>query len=930
MKRSSPVIAATFWIISFASLLQGQTQRVEITRDTWLSNYADEAKGSNGGSSRLKLKSIQEISIVDFDPEPFRGRTIKSAKLWLRSSGEPHVDRITISTITAEWFEGDSQSYAIKDGFSTFSHRVYPTERWADSDVTAVSIGNGGSMWKSVQGTKPDADGWIQFDVPPSLIAARVAGVSYGLLLMDDTGSEWKREGENFEFRLFPNRFVFSRDSNRQSAPFLEIELGESDNLSPAPPREARYEKSTPTDPRSRVTWSPVTDAIGYKVHVQGAPIPQHFVPAAKSDDIAELICDPLLPIWNSQSKQQVEIFAVDAAGNMSTHAKVEIPATEPAKNIAWNAAPSPVKQAENQSWPDSKLGNCSFAVIDPLDKYLPISKRLLPAARDNYFLKNAIWDSPTQSIRLDAARGQWIGFQLIGANAPTGFEFEWNLPTLTKSRLEVARYEYIEHEGELLADPLVPLSTGKSQASGRLLPSPKHAATNSWLFECWIDSNAKPGSHQGELILKSGKAQARIQITIQVHRATIPDDLSFLPEMNCYDLPANDRDYYRLAHRHRVVLNRVPYYQNGRVADGFVPTVEGDRFDWTAWDTRFAQYFDGSAFSDLPRGPVPLECFYLPMHENWPSSMEENYRGGYWADEAFPESYRKKWKDTATEFSQHIADRGWEQTRFHVYLNNKIDFKQRGWSRGSSVWLLDEPANFQDFIALRYFAAAFREGRSAVSAKNQVMFRADISRPQWQRDTLDGLLDYNVVSQSAFRSYPRLVMDRKLRENQLLMIYGSTNSLNSSNTQSVAWSWDVWCRGGDGVLPWQTIGTEQSWSKPDELSLFYPRPSDPKLTALEAGGAPKNDNLSPFPSIRLKAYCYGQQDAELLSLWARSMSIDRYSAGKQLLEKIGLRAIVRPSGEYTEDAGWSDYGQLSPETFTEYRRELLRHLDEF
>ena len=40
---------------------------------------------------------------------------------------------------------------------------------------------------------------------------------------------------------------------------------------------------------------------------------------------------------------------------------------------------------------------------------------------------------------------------------------------------------------------------------------------------------------------------------------------------------------------------------------------------DWSAWDRRFGPLLDGSAFADLPRKGVPLECFYLPLHENWP-----------------------------------------------------------------------------------------------------------------------------------------------------------------------------------------------------------------------------------------------------------------------------------------------------------------------
>ncbi len=925
MRICFQVFVSIYLCCWFPEILLGQTQRVEITRDTWLSNYADEAKGSNGGASRLKLKSIQELSIIDFDPEPFRERTIKSAKLWLRSSGEPYVDRITVSTITADWIEGDSQSYAIKDGHSTFSHRVYPNERWADSDVTAVSLGNGGSMWASVQATKPDADGWIHFDVPPHLIAARVAGISYGLLLMDDTGSEWKRDGEKFEHILFPNRFVFSRDSNRQSSPYLTIELAGKDDQPPAPPRNVLDQpSSSPTDPRRQLTWTTDADAVGYKVVIDGQPLPQYFIPAAKPDQAMRLTCDPMLPAWDENLRHAIEILAVDSAGNSSKPTKIDIPATIPAELSKFSLH---TESATNQPkpghphWPVAQLSDCAFVVMDPLDKFLPISQKFVPTVRDDYLRKNAIWDSHSNTIQLDAAHAQWVGFQLLSKKPPKDLEFEWRMPSLKNSRLEVHRYEYIPHEGELLPDPLSALESGNNALVGKLPLTPNSLHYCGWLFECWTDPKIEQGHHEGQLVLKSGGKKISLKVSLNVHHSTIPNVLSFLPEMNCYDLPANDRDYYRLANRHRAVLNRVPYYQNGRVAEGFTPTISNGHYDWTAWDKRFSEYFDGSAFADLPRGQVPIECFYLPLHENWPSPMEGNYSGNYWADQAFTANYRQAFVDASRAFCQHISDRGWNETKFHVYLNNKVDFKQRGWSRGSSVWLLDEPANFQDFVALQFFAKAFRQGKQESNGKNQVMFRADISRPQWQRDTLDGLLDYNFISQSAFRMYPRLVLDRKLRENQTLMIYGGTNVLTASNVQSVAWCWDVWCRGGDGVLPWQTIGTEESWRKPDELALFYPPPTD------TAPGTNAIISRAPLPSIRLKAYCYGQQDAELLAMLA-SHEGDRYALGRQLLKQIGLRPVIRTTDEYTEDAGWADYGQLSPEIFTLFRRELYRQLD--
>ena len=63
--------------------------------------------------------------------------------------------------------------------------------------------------------------------------------------------------------------------------------------------------------------------------------------------------------------------------------------------------------------------------------------------------------------------------------------------------------------------------------------------------------------------------------VILQVWDFTLPDHLSFLPEMNCYGLPDNERDYYRLAHRHRTILNRVPYSQSGQVA-GWLRTAVG------------------------------------------------------------------------------------------------------------------------------------------------------------------------------------------------------------------------------------------------------------------------------------------------------------------------------------------------------------------
>ncbi len=267
-----------------------------------------------------------------------------------------------------------------------------------------------------------------------------------------------------------------------------------------------------------------------------------------------------------------------------------------------------------------------------------------------------------------------------------------------------------------LFPDPIVPLNAtarslsgvvGERSSQARTADSPVGPRSQSLHVELYVPHDCPAGFHSGTLALRAGREVLRLAVDLEVWDFTLPDHLSFLPEMNSYGLPENERAYYRMAHRHRTVLNRVPYNQSGRMQDGCAPLWDGTRLDWTNWDRRFGPLLDGSAFADLPRKGVPVECFYLPLHENWPSPMEGNYNGSYWADQAFPESYRQAFVSASRQIAEHFQAKHWFETLFHGFLNNKNNFKAEGWSRGSSPWLLDEPANFQDFWALRVLRAS-------------------------------------------------------------------------------------------------------------------------------------------------------------------------------------------------------------------------------
>ena len=547
--------------------------------------------------------------------------------------------------------------------------------------------------------------------------------------------------------------------------------------------------------------------------------------------------------------------------------------------------------------------------MFDELDKVHPDSGELIPTQPDGYLAGNHLWDASGRRIRLHAARNEFVAFQIL-LRSPIPVLPESIRPQLVidgpagKSiRVAFGRYHTVPSRSGPLPDPIVPLD----------FPSPhvEHAAKNQGIHvEIYVPHDIPAGEYPGTLTLQprgaAGPRALQLAVSLRVWDFTLPDHLSFLPEMNCYSLPENERDYYRLAHRHRTVLNRVPYNQAGKMADGCAPRWDAQRLDldWSEWDRRFGPLLDGSAFVDMPRKRVPIECFYLPLHENWPTPMDGHYDGDYWADRAFPDSYRRSFVAASRRIAEHAGYKGWTETLFQGFLNNKNNFKDRGWSRGSSPWLLDEPANFQDYWALRYFARAFHEGINQAMAEApagkrtmpRLVFRADISRPQWRRDSLDGVMDYSVVG-GELRNYPRLVFDRKRAFGEIVVEYGSTNPVEGSNLQPVGWCLDAWSLGADGVLPWQTIGDARAWDRADELALFYPVVGVPRSGSedprLAAGRGPQAslEGDGAIPSVRLKAYRRGQQDVEYLTIWSRLHKEPRWAVGS-----TGT-SVARPGG---------------------------------
>ncbi len=887
--------------------------KLPVRRDTVLSSAGGERDANLGGARKLKTKGIVELTLFDVNVERLRGAVVVDPVLHLRSASEDPQLRVTVSSVAADWVEGSSSGYRAQAGSASFAWAAQEEQpwAWAGSDVTAVINGTGFTLWGFADATAPDADGWQRIAIDPKVVAARVAGLSGGFALTDDVGSEYRRVDDAIDYRVFPNRFFWSRESGPESAPYVTVGVGPVDReppgsvrLIPGPaeprpqlrPGEALVRLETPADVGPAGT-------LGFEVRVTregpfgwgGAePVPRYLIPPAGAPgEVVEVVLRDLdLPPGRLV---EVGARAVDAAGNRGPLSFATIDVTGEPAAFELAAAPEPA-DPPGAARPDAgslpRLGGGDVFVVDPLDKVHPVTGEMIPPRAAGYRLGNHLWSAGRRSVRLAAARNEFVAFQVIvpaDGEVAAALRFEESSPC--RPEVEILRFVAIPSELGPLPDPLVPIDSEIESSIGS--GGEAVAGTRSLLIDLWVPHECPPGDSRGTLQLTSGGERLELAVDLRVWNFTLPDHLSFVPQMNSYGMPAppDDMAYYRLAHRHRTCLNLVPYSWRGEVFRGYRPDGAGpDR--WRTWDARFGPLVDGSAFADLPRAGVPVDAFYLPLNENWPAPVESGFGGGYWAEQALSADYRERFVAGARDFAEHLGERGWDETFFEFYLNNKLYHRREGWSRSSAYWVFDEPINTQDFWALRWYAEAFHEGvsraRSETGGRARMVFRADISRPQWQRNLLDGLLDVNVVG-IGFAPYLRTVMERRSRNGELVYNYGTSNRIESSNVQPAAWSLWAWSVGADGVLPWKTVGRESSWQKASPLALFYPAPD---------GGA--------HPSVRLKAYRRGQQDVEYLTILAAVTGQPRWALGELVRREAGLQAVA--SQNDSSDAGRLDF----------------------
>jgi hypothetical protein len=330
--------------------------------------------------------------------------------------------------------------------------------------------------------------------------------------------------------------------------------------------------------------------------------------------------------------------------------------------------------------------------------------------------------------------------------------------------------------------------------------------------------------------------------------------------------------------------------------------------------------------------------------------------------EKAFSKGYKESFAGMVSEYARHFRERGWDRTRFQFYLNNKYYAKENG--NGTSWWLLDEPAHRDDFIALAFFGKLFWDGveterhkgtktqryrvgrtgfqsvicqRDRVSSRQEAVgidlcvcqhdrqvaerhkvveigqgdakfdFRVDISRPQYQREMLDGLASLEVVS-NAFFTKNHLCTERAKRLGQKYWFYGGGTQIEEPSTSLIGLYYQAYLLGADGGLPYYTSFCRPNcWYNGEYLAIVYP------------------GLHGPVAGLRLKMERRAVQDIEYMTLLSARDGWSRDMVKKAILKKIQLEGKI--SSKDADDPGKMTFSHLKPEDFDRLRIAMANTL---
>ncbi|MCW8130789.1 MAG: hypothetical protein KIS92_10600 [Planctomycetota bacterium] len=956
--------------LGLAAGLRAEELRVAITADNSICAHHSEVGNNMGKSARIKMKGIENIMIFNFDPKPLEGKVVTKAVLHIKGSdNKMMVRKVGFSTIATAWNEGSIEGDApANKGDSTFKSPETGSDRaWAypGADFLSAVFGRGSTFWMQSY-VKPGADLWYDMEFDGRILEACAAGLSHGFAVSDDNGQTARTHKDVIGDGNFGNNFFFSREQNNaQPELVLTVSPAEIAQAGKLDVTVNPWPGGSDFETGGLEIVIPSGADLGYRITLDGKELPRwQHPPVAPKGEAARALIKGLA----SGAKVKVEVKSVGRGGVVMAVGTAEGQVSEklaPPAAIALEPitreAGDPPANAQGRVWamPDVYRAN-------------PVTGNVLEEPGVNYgadaagaFSKaNAAWSGKDRTVSLNALRGEWIAFQLVCQNAgadPVEYSVEPGAlkgpgdAAIPAAAFQLSRAFYIKAgktDRDWYADPLLPLKAGESFK----VPDEKNAvpgqANQAVYAECFVPKDAAPGEYKGTFTVKAGAGEPlALNVSLTVLGAVIPDTAHFVWSMNAYGTPASpygavgsdefiaaEHAFYGMSHLHRTCLAILHYSHSGRQAPGTALAFEGSGKDlkvkdWSAWDKRFGPILDGSIFKGTPREGTAMDHFYLVLSENYPTTMQDGYKwnDSVWEDhwkvagpveEGFSQQYKDQWVAAAREMLKHFVEKGYT-SNFQVYLNDKYFYKQydgnkKARGQGTSFWLLDEPANIDDYTALALFGKFYQQAKKEAgpAAEKLGHYRVDVSRPQWGRDTLDRITDLNVCG--GFGEYRPWLEEWRERYGQRVWTYGGAPAITSSGLGTVMHALDLYGRGVDGFVPWLTLGGESAWTKYDGNCVFYT-------------GKPMGV-MGPCASLRLKSYRRAEQDVEYVYLLAEKRGLLKGDPNRLRVGHLVSNAIkaTKKLGKLdAEGAVTESFEKLKPEDFEQLRIALAKALGE-
>ena len=882
-----------------------------------------EQANNAGAADKLKLKKFENRPILRFDFSALPANaTVTEAELEITIANGKPINQVGVGTLHVPWNEGDGvgkdEPDAAKHTGACFLGPKGPDSRWLpyeEGDFNAVSHGNGGDATCVVKARSLGSDRWA-IPVDPMVIhAARADGQM--LVLIDETG-------------LFggdmTNAYMATRE-NKAAAPKLKVKWAAQRDAA-APKFKEKPSVATGPMAGSLILRLPAagddgTDgcALGYRVSIDGADLPITQLPRPN-----RLLRTVLLRDLAPGKAVKLVVTAYDEAGNTC---REELSATV---CPAWAGTLAQPPSIEAKLPEATAAKTFSATLTDGLTLIDPLTGKVGPRQ-----LRSLAKDGvPAARNVVSAVRGEFVELQCVVQLPPGADKLEGvtisagDLAGAGGAKIPAAAFEFFrEHYVKMgenwVADILPPITPG---APGLAIPSQPEIAGQRALgvyIDLLVDKATAPGTYTGAITVAAGGEKAVLPLAVVVQDVTLPDELSFVVEMNAYN-HSNKLDVfhetYRLLHKHRLSYNVLGY---GHVNAGTftVPKLSRDGAastpatdlkitDWSKYDEFYGPLFSGEIAKDLPRKGIPATHWYLPFHDGWPWPLSECHpelwKGRVtpkadktafdeWTNKLamndlpaaahFTESWRTANNLIGAQFREHFRQKGWNRTQMQVFDNHKYYFA----SGSLSLWTMDEPQYGRDFHALNTIYDL--EKKALAGEGINAIIRGDVSRPELIGDRMDNSSELLVVS-SALERYPRMMEDRKITGPTVLWWYGGGGGADTDPCSLTALFQIRWSRGCDGGMPvYTSLAGTNEWNQTDPLRVVR---YDPKTGM-------------PVGSFRMKAYRRGQQNMELLNLLSAKPGFSRWHVRDLLTKEFPVKIVTISKGP--DDPGYSTFQDL-------------------